>query len=118
MSEEAGDAVRQRSGAGGDGATRDPLKVGEANFIEKGNEIWRTEPDLRSYTALIPATPLSDRNPARGTGAIESRKLDLRYEDVAAEDAFNRILWYTIKGTKLPYPGPTRMSAAEVVRSW
>ena len=81
-------------------------------------EIWRTEPDLRPYTALIPATPLSDRNPARGTGAIESRKLDLRYEDVAAEDAFNRILWYTIKGTKLPYPGPTRMSAAEVVRSW
>ena len=81
-------------------------------------EIWRTAPDTRPYTALIPATPLTDKNPARGTGAIESRKLDLRYEDVAEEDAFNRILWYTIKGTKVPYPGPTRMSAAEVLRSW
>jgi hypothetical protein len=81
-------------------------------------EIWRSAPDVRPYVALIPSTPLTDRNPSRGTGAIESRKLDLRYEDVAEEDAFNRILWYTIKGTKVPYPGPTRMSAAEVVRSW
>lgn len=81
-------------------------------------EIWRTTPDVRPYTAQVPATSLTDRNPARGTGAIESRKLDLRYEDVAEEDAFNRILWYTIKGIAKPYPGPTRMSAAEVVRSW
>jgi YVTN family beta-propeller protein len=81
-------------------------------------EIWRSEPDLRPYSALIPATPLTEKNPSRGTGAIESRKLDLRYEDVAEEDAFNRILWYTIKGDKVPYPGPTRMSAAEVLRSW
>ncbi len=81
-------------------------------------EIWRTQPDIRPYAALIPTTPLTDKNPSRGTGAIESRKLDLRYEDVAEEDAFNRILWYTIKGTKAPYPGPTRMSAAEVVRAW
>ena len=81
-------------------------------------EIWRTTPDARPYTALVPATPLTDRNPSRGTGAIESRQLDLRYEDVAEEDLFNRILWYTIKGTKAAYPGPTRMSAGEVLRSW
>ncbi|MBC7562992.1 MAG: bifunctional YncE family protein/alkaline phosphatase family protein [Gemmatimonadaceae bacterium] len=81
-------------------------------------EIWRSAPDVRPYVALVPSTPLTDRNPARGTGAIESRKLDLRYEDVAEEDAFNRILWHAIKGTKVPYPGPKRMSAAEVVRSW
>lgn len=79
-------------------------------------EIWRTSPDTRPYTALVPTTPLTDRNPSRGTGAIESKKLDLRYEDVAEEDAFNRILWYTIKGTRVPYPGPTRMSAAEAIR--
>ncbi len=79
-------------------------------------EIWRTEADARPYTALTPSTPLTDRNPERGTGAIESKKLDLRYEDVAEEDLFNRILWYTIKGPAAPYPGPTRMSAAEVLR--
>ena len=81
-------------------------------------EIWRTTADARPYTALVPSTPLTDRNPARGTGAIESRKLDLRYEDVAEEDLFNRILWSTIKGPAVRYPGPTRMSAAEVLRSW
>lgn len=79
-------------------------------------EIWRTAPDARPYTALIPATPLTEKNPGRGTGAIESRKLDLPYEDVADEDVFNRVLWRTIKGPRVPYPGPTRMSAAEVVR--
>jgi hypothetical protein len=62
--------------------------------------------------------PLTDRNPTRGRGADESRQLDLRYEDVAEEDLFNRILWRTIKGSSRPYPGPTRMSAAEVLRSW
>ena len=81
-------------------------------------EIWRDRPDTRPYTALVPSASLTARNPMTGTGAIESRKLDLRYEDVAEEESFNRILWYTIKGTAVPYPGPTRMSAAEVVRSW
>jgi hypothetical protein len=33
-------------------------------------------------------------------------------------DLFNRILWRSIKGSSRPYPGPTRMSAAEVLRSW
>jgi DNA-binding beta-propeller fold protein YncE len=79
-------------------------------------EIWRTEPDARPYVALTPSTPLTDRNPERGTGALESKKLDLRYEDIAEEDLFNRILWYTIKGPSAPYPGPARMSAAEVLR--
>ncbi len=81
-------------------------------------EIWRTSPDLRPYRALTPSVPLTDRNPSRGRGADESRQLDLRYEDVAEEDLFNRILWRSIKGPARPYPGPTRMSAAEVLRSW
>ncbi len=78
-------------------------------------EIWRPTADTRPYSALIPSTPLTERNPVRGTGAIDSKKLDLRYEDVAEEDLFNRILWSTIKGRAVPYPGTTRMSAAEVV---
>lgn len=81
-------------------------------------EIWRTSPDTRPYTALVPGVPLTDRNPSLGSGAIDSRALDLRYEDVANEDAFNRVLWSAIKGNAKPYPGPTRMSAAEVLRSW
>ncbi len=81
-------------------------------------EIWRDTPDLRPYTALVPAVRLTDRNPSAGSGAKESEQLDLRYEDVAEDDLFNRILWRTIKGPAVAYPGPTRMSAAEVLRSW
>jgi YVTN family beta-propeller protein len=80
-------------------------------------EIWRTAPDVRPFAAITPTQSLTQRNPPRGTGAIDSRKLDLRYEDVAEEDLFNRILWRAIKGQDRPYPGPTRMSAAEVVRN-
>jgi hypothetical protein len=81
-------------------------------------EIWRSAPDVRPYAALTPAVPLTNRNPMRGTGAIESKRLDLRYEDVANEDLFNRVLWRAIKGEAVPYPGSTRMSSAEIVRSW
>jgi DNA-binding beta-propeller fold protein YncE len=80
-------------------------------------EIWRSAPDVRPYAVLTPSAPLTEKNPPRGTGAIESRKLDLRYEDVAAEDLFNRILWRSIKGETVPYPGETRMSVAEVLRA-
>ena len=80
--------------------------------------VWRTAPDIRPYKALIPAVSLLDRNPPRGPGARDSRALDLRYEDVANEELFNRVLWSTIKGKSRPYPGPSRMGIAEVMRSW
>jgi hypothetical protein len=78
--------------------------------------VWRDTPDLRPYAALKPDVSLEDRNPRRGTGAIESRKLALTKEDEADEDLFNRILWRAIKGENRPYPGPKRMSALEYRR--
>jgi YVTN family beta-propeller protein len=81
-------------------------------------EIWTKEPDLRPYTALVPSVPLDARNPSGGRGARESAKLDFDFEDVAEERAFNRILWHTIKGDDVPYPGTSRMSALEWKRGW
>jgi hypothetical protein len=81
-------------------------------------EIWTREPDLKPYTALVPSVSLDAKNPASGRGARESAKLDLDFEDVADEVAFNRILWYTIKGEGVPYPGTNRMSALEWKRGW
>ncbi|MBV9774294.1 MAG: hypothetical protein JO040_10115, partial [Gemmatimonadetes bacterium] len=46
--------------------------------------------------------------------ARASAKLDLRFEDVADEELFNRILWEVIRGDR-PYPGTTRMPAHEAV---
>jgi DNA-binding beta-propeller fold protein YncE len=81
-------------------------------------EIWTTEPDLRPYTAIVPSVSLNDRNPSSGRDARESAKLDFEFEDVADEESFNRILWRTIKGASVPYPGTTRMSALEWKRGW
>ncbi|HEX9106118.1 MAG TPA: alkaline phosphatase family protein, partial [Longimicrobiales bacterium] len=78
-------------------------------------DAFGTTPDLRPYTALTPAVSLDERNPARGAGARESRRLDLRREDANDDDAFNRILWSAIKGNR-PYPGSTRAPALELKR--
>ena len=43
-------------------------------------------------------------------------ELDLEIEDAADEDAFNRVLWETIKGERVPYPGARRMSVLEAKR--
>jgi hypothetical protein len=81
-------------------------------------DIWTAEPDLRPYTALVPSVSLDAKNPSTGRGARESERLDLDFEDVADEMAFNRILWRTIKGDGVPYPGTNRMSALEWKRGW
>jgi hypothetical protein len=79
-------------------------------------EIWETTPDLRPYTALTPAVPLSEVNPKMGAMAEASKKLTVKKEDTSDDDLFNRILWTTIKGDK-PYPGTRRMSTLEAARS-
>lgn len=79
-------------------------------------EIWAGTPDLRPYTALVPAVSLDAVNPGGTREARESEKLDLRFEDRADERLFNRILWQTLKGRRAPYPGAKRMAPLEVSR--
>jgi len=81
-------------------------------------EIWSKEPDLKPYTALLPSVSLDAKNPSAGRDARESAKLDFDFEDLADEQAFNHILWRTIKGETVPYPGTNRMSALEWKRGW
>lgn len=78
-------------------------------------DIWRDTPDLRPWTALAPAVSLLETNPAGTPEARESARLDLRIEDVADEDRFNRVLWRSVKGA-VPYPGSRRGSTLEVIR--
>jgi hypothetical protein len=70
-------------------------------------DIWSDAPDLGPYVALTPAVSLTEKNPAGTRGAQESSRLDLRLEDQADDDVFNRILWRSLKGTT-PYPGARR----------
>ena len=80
-------------------------------------EVFAGTPDLRPYTALTPAVSLTEMNPVTGQNARASAQLDLRVEDVADEDAFNRVLWRATRGDTQPYPGPTRMSSLEFKRA-
>ncbi|MDX2193644.1 MAG: bifunctional YncE family protein/alkaline phosphatase family protein [Gemmatimonadales bacterium] len=73
-------------------------------------EIWREVPDTTPYVALRPATPLDERNPATGTGARLSERLELYVEDIADEELFNRVLWIAAKGESRSYPGPSRLA--------
>jgi hypothetical protein len=73
--------------------------------------VFAASPDTTPYVALVPAVPLTEKNPAKGPGAKESSRLDFRIEDLADDDQFNRVLWLAIKGGT-PYPGPTRLTAA------
>jgi hypothetical protein len=78
-------------------------------------EIWSDTPDPRPWTALTPGVSLAEKNPANTRGARESSRLDLRLEDAANEDQFNRILWRAVKGAR-PYPAPRRGAALEALR--
>jgi len=78
-------------------------------------DIWSATPDLKPWTVLTPRVDLEARNPAGTNGARESSTLDLRIEDVAAEDPFNRIIWEAVK-PGVPYPGVRRGATLEAVR--
>ncbi len=67
--------------------------------------IYASSPDLSPYSALTPATPLTEKNIANSPGARESAGIDLHLEDLVDDDLFNHILWLAIKGPTRPYPG-------------
>jgi YVTN family beta-propeller protein len=77
-------------------------------------DIWSSTPDTRPYSPFVPSLSLDELNPRGTRGARESARLDLRVEDVADEDLFNRILWRAIKGEVTSYPRPRRASAHEL----
>ena len=77
------------------------------------SEIFAATPQLEPYVALIPNVPLDEKNPHGTEQARATERLDLRREDAADEDLFNRILWAVVKGPERPYPGSKRMSVLE-----
>ncbi|HKV75956.1 MAG TPA: bifunctional YncE family protein/alkaline phosphatase family protein [Gemmatimonadales bacterium] len=76
--------------------------------------VFASSPDTVTYHSLVPSISLDEKNPPRGRGAKESEKFDFRIEDLADDEEFNRVLWVAIKGD-VPYPGPTRMTAAGAI---
>ncbi|HEU4994852.1 MAG TPA: bifunctional YncE family protein/alkaline phosphatase family protein [Gemmatimonadaceae bacterium] len=79
-------------------------------------EIWASTPDLRPYAVLTPSVSLDEKNPPRTQEARETELLDLDEADEANEEMFNRVLWATIKGRSVPFPGIRRVTALELKR--
>src|SRR5919202_1457930 len=79
-------------------------------------DVWSATPDPRPYEALTPAQSLAERNPPRGVGARESRRLDLAAADRIDDATFNRLLWRALKGDGAPYPALARRSTLDVAR--
>jgi hypothetical protein len=79
-------------------------------------EIWRSSPDTRPYTALVPVQPLAELNLASAPGARASAHIDLAHEDRVDDAVFNHILWRALKGTT-PYPTARRLALLEAARA-
>ncbi len=61
-----------------------------------------------NFTAITPNVNLNDKNMALNKWQQKSEEFNFAKEDAAPDDALNEIIWYAVKGDKIPYPGPKR----------
>ena len=86
-------------------------------------DIFESEPDLRSYKARLPDVSLEnlivessgDRDTA--SWIRQSKKQDLQEADRADPQILNRIIWFSVRGPKQPYPSLARMPVFDVMRT-
>lgn len=93
------------------------LRLGNlSQFDHFGNpltEVFSESADLTPYKAIIPEQSLDEMNP-NDKNAQSSLQLKLDKEDLSDDAVFNRILWATIKGDNLPFPGERHISLLEL----
>jgi YVTN family beta-propeller protein len=83
--------------------------------------IFRAEPDLRPYKALLPNVALDNliTPPARDAATAywmrRTEEQDLAHADMADPETLNRIIWFSIKGNT-PFPEISRLPAFDAMR--
>jgi YVTN family beta-propeller protein len=83
--------------------------------------IFRSEPDLRPYKALLPNVALDNlvNPPARDAATAYFMRLtdeqDLERADMADPEVLNRIIWFSVRGN-VPMPEVKRLPAFEAMR--
>ncbi len=73
--------------------------------------MWRcftSTPNLTPFKALPANINLMDKNTAMNEWQRRSEKFNLTKEDAVPDLEFNTVLWYGLKGDKVPFPGPKR----------
>lgn len=71
---------------------------------------FRSEPDARPYSHVVPETNLDERNVASAWGAQKSEELDFTEEDAADDLVLGEIIWRSVRGASSPMPPPVRAS--------
>jgi DNA-binding beta-propeller fold protein YncE len=67
---------------------------------------FRDQPDLTPYTARPANVDLEERNTEKSPLAATSRRLDFSKEDAADEQALNRAVWASVRGSGSIMPAP------------
>jgi hypothetical protein len=83
--------------------------------------IFRAEPDLRPYKALLPNVALDNlitpppRDAATAYWMRRTEEQDLERADMADPEILNRIIWFSVKGN-IPMPEIARLPAFDAMR--
>ena len=83
--------------------------------------IFRAEPDLRPYKALLPNVALDNlltppaRDAAMAYWMQRTEEQDLAHADMADPEVLNRIIWFSVKGNT-PFPEINRLPAFDAMR--
>ena len=83
--------------------------------------IFRAEPDLRPYKALLPNVALDNlmTPPARDAATAywmqRTEEQDLAHADMADPEILNRIIWFSVKGN-MPMPKINSLPAFDAMR--
>jgi DNA-binding beta-propeller fold protein YncE len=73
--------------------------------------MWRCFSDkaaASSFTAVVPAVDLNEKNTAVNEWQRLSETFDLAKEDAAPDIEFSKVVWHAVKGVHIPFPGPRR----------
>ena len=83
--------------------------------------IFRAEPDLRPYKALLPDVALDNlmtppsRDAATAYWMRQTAEQDMAHADMADPETLNRIIWFSVRGS-LPMPTIARLPAFDAMR--
>jgi hypothetical protein len=84
-------------------------------------DIFRPEPDLRPYKALLPNITLDNlfslqtKDSATLYWMKRTEEQDLAHADMADPEVLNRIIWFSVKGN-VPMPEVARLPAFDAMR--
>jgi hypothetical protein len=86
-------------------------------------DVFQSQADLARYEAILPnvslknlmVQPSVDRETARMIRHSEQHNFDAA--DLADADTVNRILWFSVRGAREPFPGSTRLPVFDAMRT-